>query len=236
MNQSPHNNDQPLTEAYWPADRLPADPMVSADLTVGALLRRAGGEYCNRVALVEGAPDPADRRRWTYSELLADSELTARALARRFSPGEHIAVWAPNVPEWLLLEFGAALAGLVLVTVNPALKPDEVGYVLRRSNAVGLFLLREFRGNPMAQTADQLRGELPDLREVVELDRWEDFVAGVDPASELPPWIHTNPPRSSSRRARPVSPRGPCSPTGASSAMHDSSLSASRCNRSTRCG
>ncbi len=186
MNPSPHTNDQPLTEAYWSADRLPADPMVSADFTVGELLRRAAGKHGNRVALVEGAPDPADRRRWTYAELLADSELTARALARRFSPGEHIAVWAPNVPEWLLLEFGAALAGLVLVTVNPALKPDEVGYVLRRSNAVGLFLLREFRGNPMAQTAEQLRGELPDLREVVELDRWEDFVAGVDPASELP--------------------------------------------------
>jgi fatty-acyl-CoA synthase len=186
MNPSPQNNNEPLTEAYWPADRLPADPMVSADLTVGDLLRRAAGMYGDRVALVEGAPDPADRRRWTYSELLADAELTARALTRRFSPGEHIAVWAPNVPEWLLLEFGAALAGLVLVTVNPALKPEEVGYVLRRSNAAGLFLLREFRGNPMAQTADQLRGELPDLREVVELDRWEDFVAGVDPASELP--------------------------------------------------
>ena len=37
----------------------------------------------------------------------------------RFSPGERVTVWAPNLPEWVLLEFGAARAGVVLVTVNP---------------------------------------------------------------------------------------------------------------------
>lgn len=42
---------------------------------------------------------------------------------------------APNCPEWVLLEFGAALAGLTLVTVNPALRPREVGYVLGQSRA-----------------------------------------------------------------------------------------------------
>jgi acyl-CoA synthetase (AMP-forming)/AMP-acid ligase II len=43
----------------------------------------------------------------------------ARALLGRFEPGDRVAVWAPNIPEWEVVEFGAAMAGLILVTVNP---------------------------------------------------------------------------------------------------------------------
>ncbi len=182
-----------LTEAYWPMDRLPPDPMVDEELTVGDLLRRAVAAHPDRDALVAGTAEPADRRRWTYAELLAESERTARALLRRFSPGEHVAVWAPNVPEWILLELGAALAGLVLVTVNPALKPDEVAFVLRRSNAAGLFLLHEFRGNPMGATAQQLRPELPDLRDIVEIGNWASFLDGGDGDAPLPHVEPTDP-------------------------------------------
>jgi acyl-CoA synthetase (AMP-forming)/AMP-acid ligase II len=57
--------------------------------------------------------------------LLADAERCARWLLQHFEPGEHVAVWAHNLPEWVLLEYGAALAGLTLVTVNPSLQPDE---------------------------------------------------------------------------------------------------------------
>jgi len=46
-----------------------------------------------------------------------------------------LAVWAPNLPEWVILESAAGLAGLVLVTVNPALRPAELAYVLNQSGA-----------------------------------------------------------------------------------------------------
>ena len=59
-------------------------------------------------------------------------------------------MWAPNLPEWVILEFAAALAGLVLVTVNPAYRPAELAYVLNQSDAAGIFLVPEFR-SPMAQ-------------------------------------------------------------------------------------
>ena len=74
------------------------------------------------------------------SDLLAASERVARALLGRFAPGARVAVWAPNSPEWLLLELGAALAGLTLVTVNPARRAREVEYVLGQSRAQGLCL------------------------------------------------------------------------------------------------
>jgi fatty-acyl-CoA synthase len=131
-------------------------------------------------------PDPGTRRRWTYAELLTDSERVARALLARFRPGERVAVWAPNIPEWVLLEFGAALAGIVLVTVNPALRRRETAYVLAQSRSVGLFYFDEFRGNPMAATVAQLRPELPELRDAVSFSAWDEFLAAGDPSMRLP--------------------------------------------------
>ncbi len=58
-----------------------------------------------------------------------------------FEPGEHLAIWAHNLPEWLLVEYGAALAGLTLVTVNPSFQPAEVAYVLGQSRARGVLLV-----------------------------------------------------------------------------------------------
>lgn len=107
------------------------------ETTVGGVLRAAAERAAGTTALVEGTADGRDRRRWSYAGLLADSERVARALLGRFTPGERVAVWAPNSPEWLLLEFGAALAGLTLVTVNPALRAGEVAYVLDQSRAHG---------------------------------------------------------------------------------------------------
>jgi fatty-acyl-CoA synthase len=118
--------------------------------------------------------------------MLEEAERAARALADRFTPGEHVAVWAPNRPEWLFLEFGAALAGVVLVTVNPAYRPRELAYVLGQSRSAGIFLVPEFRGSPMAASLDELRPELPHLREVVSLDHWGDFLASGPAAGGLP--------------------------------------------------
>ena len=119
---------QVLSESYWPADQSEA----VLDTTVGGILRDAARSAPDLPALIGGHPDPAARRRWTYAELLGDAERCARALLGRFEPGERVAVWAPSIAEWELLEFGAALAGLILVTVNPAYKPGELKYVLEQ--------------------------------------------------------------------------------------------------------
>ena len=157
------------------------------DITLGELLAWAAETTPDRVALITGVPDPAARRQWTYAELHAQARRTARALRSRFEPGERIAVWAPNVPEWLLLEFGAAMAGLVLVTVNPGFRANELEYVLGQSRSAGVFVLPSFRGNPMLDAVRQVAPRCPELREIIALDTWEDFVAaGDDTTIELP--------------------------------------------------
>jgi fatty-acyl-CoA synthase len=167
------------TLAYRPADTS----IALLDRTVGDALRAAASEAPHRVAIVEGTPGPGPRRRMTYGQLLADAEQVARALLTRFRPGEHLAVWAGNSLEWILLEYGAGLAGLVLVTVNPAYQAAELEYVLRQSRSSGLFHASSFRGNRMWQTIPEVRHRLPDLREVIPLDDWNVFVAAADSIS-----------------------------------------------------
>jgi fatty-acyl-CoA synthase len=149
--------------------------------TVGRLLADAARDSADHIALV--AVDAAlARRRWTYAELLADAERTARALLVRFTPGEHVAVWAPNIPEWLLLQLGSGLAGITLVTVNPAYRASELAYVLKQSRAAGIFYVPEFRGTPMAAFVAEVRARLPELRETVSFADWSAFRASASSA------------------------------------------------------
>ena len=71
-----------LTESYWPADT--GEPIV--EVTVGELLRQAAAEVPERTALVAGVFAADQRRRWTYGELLAESERTARARRQPAEP------------------------------------------------------------------------------------------------------------------------------------------------------
>jgi len=172
-----------LTESYIAG---PATPPVR-DITLGQLLEQAAKSAPDRSALIAGVADPALRRHWTYSELYEEAQRTARALLSRFKPGERIAVWAYNLPEWIMLEFGAGLAGMVLVTVNPGFRANEVEYVLKQSRSAGVFVVNSFRGNPMLATAREVAPRCPELREVICFDDWSSFIAaGNDETIELP--------------------------------------------------
>lgn len=168
--------------AYWPATA--ADQV--REETVGDLLRWATERAPDTHALVEGVANPADRRRWTYAQMLTEAENAARALLGRFAPGERVAVWANNIPEWELLELATALAGMTLVTVNPALRAGELRHVLSHSRSAGIFLLDEYRDNPMAATVDSVRPGLPELRETIRFADWRDFTASGTATQPLP--------------------------------------------------
>jgi long-chain acyl-CoA synthetase len=175
----------PLTTAYWPADT--SSPVM--ETTIGGVLRAAAERAPDRPALISGDPDPARRRQWRYGELLAGAERAAQALLARFEPGDRVAVWAANCPEWVLLEFAAGLADVTLVTVNPAYQADELAHVLGHSGARGVVLAADYRGSSLPAILASVRGRLPRLREVIPLGEWDRFCASgggslpeVDPA------------------------------------------------------
>ncbi|MCF8467725.1 MAG: AMP-binding protein [Sneathiella sp.] len=155
-----------LSESLVPAQ----DDDVVLETTVGGLLRDMAGQRPDATALVEIDMDGEVGRKWTFSELLQESEKLAHALASRFETGERITVWAPNIPEWVLMEYACAFAGLVLVTANPSYQAAELRYVLEQSGSVALFSVSSYRGNPMAEIAQTATEGLNAIRETVNLE------------------------------------------------------------------
>ena len=142
----------------------PTEPPV-LEQTIGGLLKEAATEVPDRTAIIFGHEDPALRPEWTYQEMYNDAQRIALALATRFQPGERVAIWSQNTPQWVLVEFGAAIAGLILVTVNSAYRPDELAYVLKQSRSAGILVTPEYRGNKMLDSVNQVKDDCPELRD-----------------------------------------------------------------------
>jgi fatty-acyl-CoA synthase len=153
------------------------------DETLGDMLRRTAASAPDQLALF----GTHDDRRWTYAQLLDDCEAAARALLERFEPGERVAIWAQNVPEWVLAEFALGLAGLPIVTVNPNLGAEEAGYVLRQSGAAAVVASTAYRNRDLAELARELQPECPGLREIIPIGGFGELIeAGRSLDSELP--------------------------------------------------
>jgi fatty-acyl-CoA synthase len=177
---SDNPNERSPGLAYFKGDK--SDPI--AEGTVGDALRLAAETWGARDALIDGSPSPP--RRWGFDALLREAEKIAGVLLGHFQVGDHVAVWAPNCPEWALLEFAAAFAGLTLVTVNPAYLEVELEYVLTQSRAIGLFTVREYRGRDLISVAEKVRRQIPSLRHVFVLGDWSQEGDGGATKRELP--------------------------------------------------
>jgi fatty-acyl-CoA synthase len=167
--------------------------------TLGGILDEAARRWGPREALVFGS------RRWTYAELDAETDHVARALmALGVEPGENVALWMTNRPEWLFVMFAVARIGACLVPLNTRYRTDDVAYTLRQSRSGTLLTLDrsgpvDYQGMlmetmPAASRRDD--GTLaidgyPDLKRVVVLGEprldhardWSAFMAagaGVD--------------------------------------------------------
>lgn len=165
-----------LTQSLWPARPGP----FSAPLTIGAMLAQQAAARGAAMALKELSASGEIGRTWTYAQLNADVDRLARALSSRHAKGARIAIWANNIPEWVLMELGAARAGLTLVTVNPGFQARELKYVLEQSRSEALYLIDEFRGNPMAKIADDVCAALPAIRFRIRLSDHAALFEGED--------------------------------------------------------
>ncbi|MCI0359515.1 MAG: AMP-binding protein [Planctomycetaceae bacterium] len=172
-------------------------------LTIGQVLAETARRHPQREAMVF----PQLGRRWTWRQFAADVDAAARGLvALGIRRGEHVAVWATNVPEWVLLQFATARIGAVLVTINPAYRPFELEYVLNQSDAVALFLVDQFKSSDyfamlrevcpdidLAQAGSVSSEKFPKLRSVVAIKgappagllKWQELIgmaATIEPA------------------------------------------------------
>jgi fatty-acyl-CoA synthase len=116
---------------------------------------------------VAGHPDkefmvyPDRNLRFTYAEF--DRRVNALAkglLAIGLAKGDHLGIWATNVPDWLTLLFAAAKIGVVGVTVNTAYRVHELEYLVQQSDIKALCLIDGFRDSDYLAIINELVPEL----------------------------------------------------------------------------
>jgi acyl-CoA synthetase (AMP-forming)/AMP-acid ligase II len=108
-------------------------------MTTPGVVERAARVFGNREALVDGD------QRIGFADLARRIDRAARAMiATGVEPGDRVALWAPNMAEWVFTALGAHRAGAVVVPLNTRFKGHEAAYILRRSGARVLFTVTDF--------------------------------------------------------------------------------------------
>lgn len=161
--------------------------------TLGSLVDTAARRFGAREALVFGA------ERWTYAQFQQETDRVAKGLiALGVEPGERVALWMTNRPEWLFLMFAIAKAGGCLVPLNTRYRTDDVAYTVTQSRSATLISLDrsgpvDYQGMLAASMPEITRNadgtlavaNYPDLRRLVVLGEkrlahacgWEELLA-----------------------------------------------------------
>jgi len=127
------------------------------DFTVGALLDDTAARFPDNEALIY-----VERGlRYTYRQFNERCRQVAKGLlALGIKKGDHLSIWAYNVPEWVVLQFATAKIGAVLVTVNTSYKSAELEYILKQSDSSTLFLVQGFKDTDYVRTLSEVVPEL----------------------------------------------------------------------------
>ncbi len=148
--------------------------------TLPRLIAQAAENHGDKIAIRDGGVE------LSYADLQASALNAAKAfVAAGLGKGDRIAIWAPNIYQWILAALGAQLIGGVMVPLNTRLKGAEAAYILRASEAKLLFTVGDFLG---VSYPEMLQGQdLPDLEQIILLSgeaqgtmAWQEFLTAGD--------------------------------------------------------
>ena len=168
-----------------PAPSVPSYASGTSDVpllgdTIGDNLDRTVAARPDAEALVEVTTG----RRWTYAQLRAEIDAVAHGLlAAGVTKGDRVGIWAPNLAEWVFVQYATAKIGAILVNINPAYRTHEVEYVLNQAGISVLVAAPSFKTSDYAGMISQVRPNCPALRQVVLIgtDTWDALVESGKP-------------------------------------------------------
>ncbi len=132
--------------------------------TIGMTLRRTIARFPDHEAMV----DVPSGRRWTYVEFGQAVDAVATGLLQAgIDRGHRVGIWAPNCPEWTLVQFASASIGAILVTINPAYRTHELEFVLNQAAIKMLVAAPSFKTSDYAAMIEEVRPRCPTLDGVV---------------------------------------------------------------------
>jgi fatty-acyl-CoA synthase len=147
--------------AEWVGDLSEAN---IAQISIGELLSESANKYPDSEALVYAHQPDIKEQRWTYAELdTVSTNLAKGFLDLGLSQGDAIGVWGPNHPEWIIIEYALAKAGLKLVTLNPLYKSKELIFALNTSQVVALVHAKTIPNIDVDEIVSEVKKDVPSL-------------------------------------------------------------------------
>ena len=162
--------------------------------TIGQVFDNIANKFPDREALIS----VHQNTRFTYAELaIKVNELAKAFISAGLKKGDRVGIWSSNNAEWLLTQYAAAKAGVILVTINPAYRSHELEYVLGQSGCKGLVFQNQFKTSDyeamiceiMPEIKDALQGKLKSNKfknlttvismtssEIKGIYNWKDFI------------------------------------------------------------
>ncbi|MDQ6657467.1 MAG: AMP-binding protein [Actinomycetota bacterium] len=159
------------------------DEPALLDQTIPDNLDATIAAFGDRDALI----DVPTGTRISYAEFGDQVGTLARALhATGLRRGDRIGIWAPNCPEWVLVQYATAKLGAILVNINPAYRTHELGYVLRQAGISYLIAAESFKTSDYAAMIEEVRADCPDLSAVVLIatPSWDVLLGNASDASD----------------------------------------------------
>ncbi len=145
--------------------------METANDTIGGMLEKIAQRYPERDALIHMEKGT----RYTYQLLSWQVDQVSCGLAGLgIKRGDHLAIWAANIPEWLISMLAIAKLGAVFVPVDPGAGREDLEYILEQAECVALMV----------------SGELAEGTAAIEIDSLENIIViSPGPASVGIPWL-----------------------------------------------
>ena len=168
-----------------------SETSVRGDLewgTIPHLLQSSADRFSAREAIV----DVSDGTTLSFTGIAAAAHDAGRAfMALGVERGDRVAIWAPNVWEWVVAALGLHSTGAVLVPLNTRFKGREAAYILGKARAKALVTITGFLDTDyvgLLRDAVDVESELPDLETIVVLRgdapagtrSWAEFLEGGD--------------------------------------------------------
>ncbi len=155
------------------------DPLL--DLTIPGLLADCASRHRNAEAVVFTTKG----MRWSWSEFASRVDALAGGLLEiGIEKGDRVGIRAPNRPEWVLTQFATARLGAILVNINPAYRPFELEFALRKTGCKALVLAECFKSSDyvamVREVAPELAGSAPGALECGDLPALESVIVCSD--------------------------------------------------------
>ena len=135
-------------------------------LTIPALIKLQADKLGSKPALI------SDDETLSFLELdNLSTNIATHLIDLNVLPGDRVAIWAPNMNEWVLAAVAIHKVGGVLVPINTRMKGKEAAYILNNSESKILFSVRTFLGTDYFQLLEN--EDLPYLKYQISLDETE---------------------------------------------------------------